>query len=124
MDRPVFHSDTQPQVEDSSQRQEARDSLFLVAELRVANSVRVEQVRVRNLSAGGLMAETSSPLPLGTAVEIDVRGVGPVSGKVAWNVAGRVGIAFDAEIDPLGARKPISSEVRKTKYAHPVLGIR
>lgn len=88
-------------------RQEIRDSLFLAASLRVGLAMDARQVRVRNLSAGGLMAEVASPIPPNTPVEIDVRGIGPVNGRIAWNAAGRVGIAFDSPIDPRAARKPV-----------------
>jgi hypothetical protein len=90
-----------------SQRQSDRDSLLLVAGFRIKGSDRIEQVRVRNLSAGGLMAEVADDLDRDTAVEIDVRGMGWISGKIAWQAMGRVGIAFDREIDPKKARKPV-----------------
>ena len=41
-------------------RNEARDSLFLMADFRVPGSSDVSPVRVRNLSAGGLMAEIAN----------------------------------------------------------------
>ena len=89
-------------------RAESRDSLFLMADLRVAGSAAVQHVRIRNLSAGGLMAELPSGLAQGVDVAVDVRGVGWVNGHVAWSAAGRVGIAFVSPIDPMMARKPVS----------------
>lgn len=91
------------------QRHEARDSLFLIAKLAVAG-MPGEQVRVRNLSAGGLMAEYPAPVATGTIVTIDLRGVGCISGRVAWVMDGRLGIAFDRQIDPLMARKPVTTK--------------
>lgn len=88
-------------------RNEARDSLFLMADFRIVGRPTVQHVRVRNLSSGGLMAEYPSGLPQGMAVELDVRGIGSVRGRVAWSAAGRVGISFDYQIDPLVARKPV-----------------
>lgn len=88
-------------------RQESRDSLFLMADLRVAGSSDVRPVRVRNLSAGGLMAEFAEGMEQGLCVEFDVRGIGWVPGQVAWSAAGRIGVAFDRQIDPLLARKPV-----------------
>lgn len=90
-----------------SNRAKARDSLFLMAGFRLAGEQETSQVRVRNLSAGGLMAEIAEPLDIGVAVELDVRGVGIVPGRVAWSTEGRVGIAFERQIDPLAARKPV-----------------
>ena len=69
-------------------------------------------VRVRNLSAGGLMAEYAGPLDDGAPIEIDVRGIGWVSGRIAWRAAGRVGVAFDRHIDPMLARKPVGGGKR------------
>lgn len=92
---------------DAQARGAVRDSLFLMAELRFAANV--ETVRVRNLSAGGLMADYRQGLEPGLAVECDLRGTGLVGGHVSWSAAGRVGIAFDRQIDPLMARKPVGA---------------
>ncbi|MDQ2878091.1 MAG: PilZ domain-containing protein, partial [Pseudomonadota bacterium] len=80
----------------------------LMADLAIDGAKRIAQVRVRNLSAGGLMVEYPHPVEQGTLVEVDVRGIGPVDGRVAWFTAGRLGIAFDKPIDPRQARKPVS----------------
>lgn len=108
----------------ASQRHETRDSLFLVAQFRVAGTRHAEQVRVRNLSAGGLMAEVSSPIVQGTAVEMEVRGVGWITGKIAWYAAGRVGVAFDQMIDPTLARKPVGGGTQTPVYVKPILPLR
>lgn len=100
----------------SSQRTAARDSLLLSAQLRVEGDPETT-VRVRNLSAGGLMAEYPQPLDIGTVVEVDVRGVGWVPGRIAWSAEGRVGIAFDREIDPMAARKPVGTGAHTPRYA-------
>ena len=84
-----------------------RDSLFLAAALRIGDAPRTLQVRIRNLSAGGLMAELPEPIPNDQPVEIEVRGLGWVRGRVAWQTEGRAGIAFDREVDPQRARKPV-----------------
>ena len=105
-------------------RNEARDSLFLMADFRVAGSPDVTQVRVRNLSAGGLMAEIANGLELGLQVEFDVRGIGWVPGKVAWSAAGRVGIAFDRVIDPMLARKPVGNGTKTPVFVKPILPLR
>lgn len=102
-------------------RNEARDSLFLMADFRVIGSTDVTPVRVRNLSAGGLMAELANGLELGLEVEFDVRGIGWVPGKVAWSAAGRVGVAFDRAIDPMLARKPVGHGNRTPVFVKPVL---
>ena len=59
----------------AGQRNGSRDSLMLTAQFRVGDD-KVTQVRVRNLSSGGLMAEYAAPVEIRTPVEIEVRGVG------------------------------------------------
>lgn len=105
-------------------RNELRDSLFLIATLRVAGAREFRQVRVRNLSAGGLMAEVPSPIPQDLPVELELRGIGIVNGKIAWNAAGRVGIAFDEQIDPKAARKPVGASAKTPIYVKSVLSAR
>lgn len=102
-------------------RNESRDSLFLMADMRVPGTADLLQVRVRNLSAGGLMAEFPNGLDQGTPVEFDVRGIGWVHGKVAWAAAGRIGVAFDRQIDPMLARKPVGTGGTASGYVKPVL---
>lgn len=108
--------------EQSRNRAQPRDSLMLTAGLRVSEHADFVTVRVRNLSGGGLMAEFPSMLPLNAPVEVLLRGVGRVNGRVAWATDGRIGIAFDREIDPKAARKPVPAAVRPTpgKQRRPV----
>ncbi|WP_156357039.1 PilZ domain-containing protein [Sphingomonas sp. Leaf38] len=91
----------------TGQRAKARDSLLLVAQCRLGEQRTVHEVRVRNLSEGGLMIELDTPADVGTRVWLDLRGIGEIVGKVAWCAAGRMGIALDTPIDPKKARKPV-----------------
>lgn len=84
-----------------------RDSLFLMAQLRIGADPVASEARIRNLSAGGLMAECPRKVAVATPVWLDLRGIGPVTGKVAWCAEGRLGIALDEPIDPRRARKPV-----------------
>jgi hypothetical protein len=102
-------------------RHDSRDSLFLMADARIAGHPEVSQVRVRNLSAGGLMAEFPGGLAQGTAVEVDVRGIGWCTGRIAWSAAGRVGVAFDMVIDPMLARKPVGAGNKTPSFVKPIL---
>jgi hypothetical protein len=86
-----------------------RDSLFLMAKLRRAGASESVAVRVRNLSPGGLMAELEEPMDHDAAIEIEVRGLGWIPGRIAWHTEGRTGIAFDRLIDPQRARKPVGA---------------
>lgn len=94
-----------------SQRRDARDSLFLLAQLKhegAAGAGAGEAVRVRNVSSGGLMAQAPQDFREGMRVELTLEGIGVVRGVVAWAEAGRIGVAFDHPIDKALARKPHS----------------
>ncbi len=105
-------------------RNQNRDSLFLVAQFRQsAQRDVVRQVRIRNLSAGGLMAEITDAIAQGAAVEFDVRGIGWIPGRVAWSVAGRIGVAFDHPIDPVLARKPVTGGAKAPLVVKPILPV-
>ena len=65
--------------------------------------------RIKNISAGGLAAETSAPLAVETKVSIELNSAQSIPGTVVWNRAGAVGIKFDQNIDLrelLANRKP------------------
>lgn len=101
----------------ASKRVMNRDSLLLKAILRFANTQEERVVRIRNLSAGGLMAEVLGGPMRGERVEINLHSLGWVSGYIAWATDGRVGIAFDQPINPRDARKPIGvSELEIPPY--------
>lgn len=86
-----------------------RDSLLLKAILRFPRTKDEGEVRIRNLSAGGLMAEAPLRVSRGELVEIHLRSIGWISGHVAWVTEGRLGIAFDHPINPKDARKPVGT---------------
>jgi hypothetical protein len=87
-------------------RQVNRDSLFLLAQVRVDGQDSVSRVKVRNLSAGGMMAEGESKVVRGSLVTVELRNIGWVAGSVAWKQDNRFGIAFVDEIDPVVVRAP------------------
>ncbi|MDO6415720.1 PilZ domain-containing protein [Sphingomonas sp. BIUV-7] len=84
-----------------------RDSMFLLASIRRAGGAEVP-IKVRNLSQGGMMAECAISFSREEAILIELRGIGEVSGRVAWTAGGKIGVAFDREIDPKLARKPVT----------------
>lgn len=96
-------------MDTTGQRQIGRDSLFVMAEMRVDGVEGESRARVRNLSAGGLMAETETRMQRGQLVWIKLRNIGWVEGSIAWVQENRCGIAFREEIDPLQARAPASA---------------
>jgi hypothetical protein len=107
---------------DSGQRQIARDSLFVMAEMRIDGLPGEHRVRVRNLSAGGLMAEGAPNVQRGQVAWVNVRNIGWVEGSVAWVQDNRCGIAFREEIDPLVVRAPVTAGEGTPRYVKPPLG--
>ncbi|HEY6916834.1 MAG TPA: PilZ domain-containing protein [Allosphingosinicella sp.] len=55
--------------------------------------------RVRNLSAGGLMAEVVSLPPAGAEVAIEFDSARQVAGEVAWVRGSNIGVKFDSSVD-------------------------
>ncbi|MEG3082372.1 PilZ domain-containing protein [Sphingomonas sp. PB2P12] len=101
-------SSTSPLASDpSGNRVGSRDSLFLMAQLRLGDEAGMREVRVRNLSERGLMLELDKVVAIATPVQLCLRGIGDVSGKVAWCTEGRIGVALDLPIDPKKARKSV-----------------
>jgi hypothetical protein len=88
-------------------RSVARDSLFLLADIRVEQGAEVHRVRVRNLSDGGMMGEGNLRVQRGHRLTIALRNVGAVAGTVAWVQDNRFGIAFDEDVDSQKARRPL-----------------
>jgi len=95
------------QTSGQPKRELDRDSLFLQARLKFVDGDDCGEVRIRNLSAGGLMAEAPVRAKRGDKVELELRNIGDVTGYVAWVAQGRFGVAFDYPIDPKLARKPV-----------------
>jgi hypothetical protein len=101
-------------------RSVARDSLFLLADVRVEQSAEIFRVRVRNLSDGGMMGEGQLRVQRGHRVSVELRNIGAVGGTVAWVQDNRFGVAFDQEIDSQKARRPLQgSEDQATLATSP-----
>ena len=84
-----------------------RESMYLVADVRLAGEDAAYRVKVRNLSAGGMMAEGNMPVQPGARLVVELRSLPPVEASVAWVSEGRFGIAFAEEIDPRASRIPV-----------------
>lgn len=96
-------------MSDSDNRNISRDSLFILAELRLDGREDEHRVKVRNLSSGGMMAEGSVKVTRGERVEVNLRNVGWVEGSVAWVQDSRFGVAFAEEVDPVLIRIPANT---------------
>jgi hypothetical protein len=55
--------------------------------------------RIKNISAGGLLAELPTPLPVDTIVSVVLNAATSIPGTVVWTRAGSVGVKFDQNID-------------------------
>lgn len=104
---------------DMDHRQLGRDSLFLLAEVRLVGTEAEHRVKVRNLSAGGMMAEGPMRVQRGTNVEVNLRNIGWVEGVIAWIQDNRFGIAFIDEVDPKLARAPVGETKETPRFIKP-----
>jgi len=86
--------------ESASKRSSSRQSTLLRGELRWESCPQSVEIRIHNLSAGGLMAICSCAPKLGETVSVTIRGIGDVPGQVAWIRAGGIGVTFDVAVDP------------------------
>jgi diguanylate cyclase (GGDEF)-like protein len=57
------------------------------------------EVRLRNISSMGALAECDIPVAPGMEIVLDIIGIGPVRGLVRWAQAGKFGVRFDHEFD-------------------------
>ena len=100
----------------AKKRQVARDSLFLSTEVTVQGALKPVTVRVRNLSPGGMMIDSNPVFQEGVLLTAAVRGIGTVTGNIAWIIEERAGVSFDEEIDPKEARAPVSAPKPKVLF--------
>lgn len=98
----------------------SRDSLFLMAEVRIDGLESEFRVKVRNLSSGGMMAEGGPAVTRGGKVSIQLRNIGWVDGIIAWVQEERFGIAFAREIEPKLARAAVGSgDISAPRFTRP-----
>lgn len=81
-------------------REKQRDSLFFMIELIRETGEPAVTVKLRNLSAGGMMVEGDVRVKRGERVAGELHNIGPVAGTVVWTSGRRLGIAFDDPVDP------------------------
>jgi hypothetical protein len=74
----------------------------------------VMEIRLRNISAMGALAECPHPVSPGTVITIDIVGVGPVVGSVRWSQSGKFGIQFTDSFDlaRLAPKRDAGNEVK------------
>lgn len=92
--------------------EERRNDDRLMPMLRVAkltqDGAREQLIRLRNVSAGGLMAEVGHPVDVGTEVSLELSSQ-KIPATVVWTREGTAGFKFDQNVDLgelLAGRKP------------------
>jgi PilZ domain len=91
-----------------------RDSMFLKASLYLRRTEHRFDIVVRNISAGGMLADTPQELGNGDLVIVTLRKVGDVPGRVVWSQGKRFGVAFDVAIEPTLVRTPVTAPKQRT----------
>jgi hypothetical protein len=56
------------------------------------------EVRVRNVSTAGFMAECAAAMRIGSYLSLDIPGIGPVQAQVRWQIGQQMGGMF---LDPI-----------------------
>ena len=108
-------------MDESENRQLGRDSLFVLADLRLDGSQEEHRIKVRNLSAGGMMGEAPLRVVPGAPIAVKLRNIGWVCGTIAWVQDSRFGIAFNEDIDPKVARAPLVAGDGTPRFTRPPL---
>ena len=92
--------------------EERRDDERVMPILQVAKVIeedgREQLIRVRNVSAGGLMAEVGHAIPVGTNLRLELSSQ-KIPASIVWTRDGTAGIKFDHNLDLgelLAGRKP------------------
>ncbi len=110
-------------MDGNEHRQIARDSLFVMAELRVDGLPGEGRIKVRNLSSGGMMGEGDVRVARGAVVSVNIRNIGWTDGTVAWVQGNRFGVAFREEIDPRLARMQPTDGSGPPRFTRPPLPV-
>lgn len=118
-----------PEKTTPEKRHSFRDSLLmsarcLIREQGVEGGVEIT-VKLRNISAQGVMAEAQRAPAKDAQVSLELRNVGWVEGRVAWVQDNRFGILFAKEIDPNRVRQiPAEAQAAPVPMTPRPLGVR
>lgn len=88
----------QPQPEYYRERRSERTRVETNAQLRRQPHWYSVEVKVRDVSQCGFMAECVDPVGIGSHVALDVPGIGQVEAQVRWQIGQRMGGMF---LDPI-----------------------
>lgn len=92
---------------DAAGRVSDRHSIFMQGFLQLAHMNAPQKVRIRNLSEGGMLAETPLPATVDECLTVHLPNIGPVTGRVAWTALNKFGVAFDNLVDPHQVRRKV-----------------
>lgn len=97
MDQKSTPSPVEEQQDGYKSRRTTRHMIDEPTNLQPQNLFEIE-VKVRNVSARGFMAECHEPVRIGSYVSLDVPGIGPVQAQVRWQIGAKMGGMF---LDPI-----------------------
>ena len=94
-------------------RRKPRQRMMLLGTISACGDVaRLRQpIRIRDLSATGLMAVSDTAYDAGILVDVEMRGLPPVRGEIAWVEGKSFGVTFALPINPLLARQPLAKSL-------------
>jgi hypothetical protein len=95
---------------------EIRLSRLLVCSMRLPDGAVID-IRIRNISAGGLGAKSEHAVHPWQRVEVALPGAGVVAGEIAWARGDQFGMRFVAPIEP--AQVTVAIGRRQTDYVVP-----
>ncbi|WCT78378.1 PilZ domain-containing protein [Novosphingobium humi] len=99
----------------ADQRNAPRNNLLLSSVCHWPNRQLDERVKIRNVSATGLMAEGTLGATVGEQVVLELRNIGAIEGIVAWVQSNRFGVAFARPIDPVLLRTPAEVSAKQSE---------
>ena len=97
MDQNSNSSPSEEQLEGYQPRRTTRHRIDQSANLQPQNLLEIE-VKVRDVSTRGFMAECNEPVRIGSYVSLQVPGIGPVHAQVRWQIGPCMGGMF---LDPI-----------------------
>ena len=94
-------------------RRTARVAVDEPASLTPSDRYKVE-IKVRDVSAAGFMAECAQPVLIGSNILLEIPGVGPVHAQVRWQLGNKMGGMF---LDPISLARCEWTAVRSPEAA-------
>jgi hypothetical protein len=88
---------------------ERRAERLSIDESAALTHVYAIEVKVRDVSTSGFMAECADPVAIGSHVSLEVPGVGEVRAQVRWQIGNRMGGMF---LDPISLDECVWTAIR------------